>query len=61
VPSGTCIELVEERIVDHAQDGRFLMDKADGDTDKREAVDEVGRSVCGRETLCEYWRMSKQV
>lgn len=40
-------ELVEERVVDHAENGPLLVDEADGDRDVREAVDEVGRAVWG--------------
>ena len=40
-------ELVEEGVVDHAEHGALLVDEADGDRDVREAVDEVGRAVCG--------------
>ena len=40
------IEVVEEGVVDHPEDGAFLRDEPERDAHVREAVDEVRRSVC---------------
>lgn len=53
------VQLVEERIVDDAYHRFFLVQEADGDARKGEAVHEVGSSVCERDlTRClrlELW------
>ena len=42
------VQLVEEGIVDHSEDGDFLVDQPDRDANVREAVHEVGCAICVR-------------
>ena len=41
------VEMVEEGVVDHAEDGDTLIDQAQRDARVREAVHEVGCPICG--------------
>ena len=46
VPLQARVELVEERVVDHAEHGAFVDDEPEGDACVWEAVHEVRRAVC---------------
>jgi hypothetical protein len=52
------IEMVEEGVVDHAEDGNALVDQAQRDARVGEAVHEVGRPVCGA-GHDDWWVMSR--
>ena len=41
----TTYQVVQERVVDDAKDGTFLIDKTEGDATKWELVDKVGGSI----------------
>ena len=55
------VQLVEERIIDDAYHRLFLVQEADRNARKGEAVHEVGSSICERDSIRRCISSSKQI